>query len=84
MAKLDNSVKTQFKKKLRERLNNPRVSSAALAGMPDCYKIKLRKAGYRLIYRVDDDIIYVTVIAVGIRDKLKAYAAAKSRAAAKI
>ena len=77
--KLDNSVKTQFKKKLRERLNNPHVPSTALSGMANCYKIKLRKAGYRLIYRVDDDIVYVTVIAIGVRDKLKAYSAAKKR-----
>jgi mRNA interferase RelE/StbE len=37
--------------------------------MPDCYKIKLRQAGYRLVYRVDDDTVFVTVIAVGKRDK---------------
>lgn len=38
--------------------------------MADCYKIKLRQAGYRLIYRVDDDVVTVSVIAVGKRDKL--------------
>lgn len=39
---LDNSVREPFKKKLAERLETPRVPAAALAGMPDCYKIKLR------------------------------------------
>jgi mRNA interferase RelE/StbE len=47
--------------------------------MPDCYKIKLRQAGYRLVYRVDDDVVFVTVIAVGKRDKSAVYAAATQR-----
>jgi mRNA-degrading endonuclease RelE of RelBE toxin-antitoxin system len=47
---------TPFKKKLEERLANPRVPSAALHRMPDCYKIKLRTSGYRLVYRVEDDV----------------------------
>jgi len=77
--KLDGSLREPLKKKLAERLENPRVPSAALSGMPDCYKIKLRNAGYRLIYRVDTEIIFVTVIAVGKRDKGKIYEAARSR-----
>ncbi len=77
--KLDFSLREQFKKKLAERLGNPRVPSAALSGLKNGYKIKLRKAGYRLVYRVDDDTIYVTVIAVSKRDKLKVYDSAKKR-----
>ena len=77
--KLDSSLQAQFKKKLTERLENPRIAPAALSGMSDCYKIKLQSSGYRLIYRVDDDVIYVTVIAIGKRDKLKAYIKAKKR-----
>ena len=77
--KLDNSLREPFKRKLAERLENPRVPACALSGMPDCYKIKLLRAGYRLIYRVEDETIFVTVIAVGKRDKLKVYDTAKSR-----
>ena len=77
--KLDGSVREVLKKKLAERIENPRVPAAALSSMPDCYKIKLRQQGYRLIYRVDDDIVFVTVIAVGRRDKNRAYDAAQSR-----
>ena len=77
--KLDSSVREPLKKKLAERLVNPRVPAAALSGMTDCYKIKQRSLGYRLIYRVDDDVVYVTVIAVGKRDRNQAYAAAKNR-----
>lgn len=77
--KLDGSVREPLKKKLEERLDNPRVPFAALAGMPDCYKIKLKRVGYRLVYRVDDDVVFVTVISVGKRDRQKAYDAAQSR-----
>lgn len=77
--RLDTSVRDVFKKKLAERLDNPRIPSAALSGMPGCYKIKLRKAGYRLVYRVDDDVVVVTVIAIGRRDRLQAYKAAQNR-----
>ena len=69
----------QFKKKLEERLITPRVPSSALSGMPDCYKIKLRAAGYRLVYRVDEDVVFVTVISVGLRDKQRVYSKAHAR-----
>lgn len=77
--KLDGSIKVPLKKKLLERLQEPRVPSAALTHMPDCYKIKLRQAGYRLVYRVDDNVVFVTVIAVGKRDKSAVYASAITR-----
>ena len=77
--RLDASLREPLKKKLAERLENPRTASAALSGMPDCYKIKLRNGGYRLVYRVDDEVVFVTVIAVGKRDKQKVYEAAQSR-----
>lgn len=46
--RLDGSVRAPWKKKLAERLEQPRVPSAALSGMPDCYKIKLKTIGFRL------------------------------------
>lgn len=77
--KLDNSIRVPLKKKLAERLVNPRVPSAALAGMPDCYKIKLRGLGFRLVYQVEDDLLFVTVIALGKRDKNQVYTTAQGR-----
>ena len=77
--KLDNSVRVPLKKKLAERLDNPRIAACALTGMPDCYKIKLLRAGYRLVYRVHDETVFVTVVAVGKRDKLEVYGTAKTR-----
>ncbi len=76
---LDNSVREPLKKKLAERLDDPRVPAAALHGMPDCYKIKLHSLGYRLVYRVDDQEVLVTVIATGKRDKNQVYGAAMKR-----
>jgi len=76
---LDASVREPFKKKLAERLMSPRVPSAALHSMPDCYKIKLHSVGYRLVYRVDDAAIFVTVITAGKRDKNKVYRTALQR-----
>lgn len=77
--KLDGAIRSQFKKKLAERLELPRVESARLSGMPDCYKIKLKNAGYRLVYQVDDNRIVVIVVAVGKREKLAVYQDAKNR-----
>lgn len=77
--KLGHTIRDQLKKKLRERLSRPRISADALHGMPDHYKIKLRSTGYRLVYRVEDDRVVVTVVAVGKRERGEAYAAAKNR-----
>lgn len=77
--KLAPNIRGQFKDRLAERLQQPHVPSARLHGLPDCYKIKLRAAGYRLVYRVDDKVVVVTVIAVGRRDKGLVYLAAAKR-----
>lgn len=77
--KLGANIQKQLKSKLRERLADPRIPSAALRGMPDCYKIKLRSAGYRLVYRVFDDRIVVQVVAVGKRERNQVYKIAAGR-----
>ena len=77
--KLGHTLQAQFKKKLRERLKNPHVPSAALSGAANLYKIKLRQAGYRLVYSVEDKTVTVTVIAVGKRDRNEVYDIALSR-----
>ena len=77
--KLGANVREQFAKKLRERLTAPHVPSTRLSDMPDCYKIKLRAAGYRLVYRVDDGRVVVIVVAVGKRDRNIVYKMAAGR-----
>ena len=77
--KLDSAIRTQFKKKLAERLEFPRVESARLNGLRDCYKIKLRSAGFRLVYQVRDEEVVVSVVAVGKRERNAVYKAAVKR-----
>lgn len=77
--KLEGSVREQFKRKLEERLANPREPSAKLSGHPNRYKIKLRTVGYRLVYEVRDEQLLVVVIAVGKRERKAVYNAADKR-----
>ena len=77
--KLGSTVRAQFRKKLDERLETPDVTADALHGMPGHYKIKLKQAGYRLVYRIDGGRLTVIVVAVGKRDKLAVYRRAAER-----
>jgi mRNA interferase RelE/StbE len=76
---LDGAVRAQFKKVLLRRLEEPHVLSAKLRDLPNCYKIKLRALGYRLVYQVSDTEVTVTVITVGKRERNKVYTTAKPR-----
>ena len=73
------TVRDQLRKKLKERCENPHVPSARLHGSQNRYKIKLRSAGYRLVYAVEDDRLVVLVIAIGKRDRSEVYEKAKYR-----
>lgn len=77
---LDGSVKEPLKKLLKKRLVRPRVPGAELKGeLINCYKIKLLKQGYRLIYEVDDSAFVVLVLAVNKREGLAVYTSATLR-----
>jgi len=77
--KLDSNTREQFRKKLKERCEHPRVLAAQLHGSRDRYKIKLRSLGYRLVYEVRDKEIVVLVVAIGKRERSQAYEAARKR-----
>ncbi|MEI6315117.1 MAG: type II toxin-antitoxin system RelE/ParE family toxin [Syntrophus sp. (in: bacteria)] len=77
--KLDGFIQSQFKKKLKERLQDPHIKASRLSGFENHYKIKLRASGYRLVYEVIDQEICVMVIAVGKRDKSEVYRQAQQR-----
>src|SRR5690625_802966 len=49
--RLDRTIKEQFKEKLAEVIQNPRIESNRLRELSDCYRIKLRRSGYRLVSR---------------------------------
>ncbi len=77
---LDGSVKTVLRGLLKKRLEQPRLPGAELHGsLKDCYKIKLRKQGYRLVYLVEDDVLVVLVLSVDKREDLAAYRSAVER-----
>ena len=77
--KIGATLQQQFKKKLAERLEHPRIDSDRVLGGTDIYKIKLRQSGYRLVYQVKDDVLVVTVIAIGKRERNQAYKNALNR-----
>ncbi|AIC17351.1 type II toxin-antitoxin system RelE family toxin [Pseudomonas chlororaphis] len=77
--KLGHTLREQFKRKLAERLEMPRVPADALHGMADCYKIKLKASGYRLVYQVIEDQVVVSVVAVGKRERSAVYERARKR-----
>ncbi|PWY50915.1 type II toxin-antitoxin system RelE/ParE family toxin [Pseudomonas sp. RW409] len=77
--KLGHTLREQFKKKLAERLEMPQVPADALHGMADCYKIKLKASGYRLVYQVIEDQVVVSVVAVGKRERSAVYERARKR-----
>ena len=67
--KLDNSVKQMFKKALAKRLINPIVPASKLRDLPiDCYKIKLRTIGYRLVYTIENNKLILLVLTINRRD----------------
>ena len=76
---LDNTIREQFKKKLRERLINPCIMKDKLSGITDVYKIKLREVGYRLAYQVNKKKLKIIVLVIGKRDKKLIYKKLQSR-----
>ena len=77
--KLDSTVRDPCKKKLAERLIEPRVIAHRLRGSAERYKIKLRSAGYWLVCEVRDQQLLVLVFAVGRRERHAVYRQADRR-----
>ena len=77
--KIGSTIRKQLKKKLKERLDDPVVPADRLTGFKNHYKIKLRSAGYRLVYEVYQEEISVIVITVGKREHSGVYIKAKKR-----
>lgn len=73
------SIRKDLKNKLIKRLENPLVQKDKLSGLKNCYKIKLKDVGYRLVYQVYNDRLVVQVVAIAKRDKNLVYNLARSR-----
>ncbi len=76
---LDSSSREHFRVKLKQRLDAPHVKASKLSGMKNCYKIKLRSSGFRLVYEVRNTELIVSVVAVGKRERNHVYKAAIKR-----
>lgn len=77
---LDGSIKAPLRRALKRRLQQPHVPGAALGNdLKGCYKIKLRKQGYRLVYAVQDTKLVVLVLSVDRRDDMTVYRSAIDR-----
>ena len=77
---LDGSVKKEFLPILAKRLENPIVESARLGGeLNNCFKIKSKRTGYRMIYTIEKNVLVVIVLAIGKRENFAAYKVAKNR-----
>ena len=78
--KLDGSIKEPLRKLLKKRLDQPCMPGSELHGeLRNCYKIKLLKQGYRLVYIVENDAMLVLVLAVDKREDSTVYASTKAR-----
>ena len=69
----------QFKKELAERLIEPRIPVSKLLSPRGPDKIKLRAAGFRLVYEVQGDEVLVLVVALGKRERNAVYRQADQR-----
>ena len=77
---LAHAVKLRLKKKLEKVVQNPHIPKNRLSGeLHNCYKIKLRADGVRLIYQVNDDEIYILLLTLGKRADGAVYDVAKGR-----
>lgn len=74
------AIREQLKKKLAKVVINPHIPKNRLHGdLANCYKIKLLKAGVRLVYRVDDDKVIILLVTVGKRAENAVYIEAGKR-----
>lgn len=76
---LDRSIQQQFARKLKKCAENPHIPAARLKGMQNCYKIKLRSSGFRLVYQSFKDELIIAVVAVGKREHSEVYKLASKR-----
>jgi mRNA interferase RelE/StbE len=67
--KLDPEIKRQVIARMRSRALEPKIPKAKLRGeLKNCYKIKLKNSGYRVVYQVLASQGKIRVLAIGRRD----------------
>jgi mRNA interferase RelE/StbE len=76
--KLDPSTQQKFKTNFLSSKTIPTLQNK-LSDLKDCYKIKLKSSGYRLVYKIIKNQLIIQVIAVGKREGNLVYSMAESR-----
>jgi mRNA interferase RelE/StbE len=77
---LDKGIREILVKKISKRVANPFIESARLSGeLHNCYKIKDRKSGIRIIYKVQVEEKEILIIVVGKRENNSVYEIAPKR-----
>jgi mRNA interferase RelE/StbE len=83
LAKLNNSIKILFTKKLTQILKNPNIgkdlgnkNNLNLTGLKKAYFDNKR---YRIVYEVIEHKIIIQLVAIGKRDKMQVYKEAAQR-----
>ena len=77
---LDKGIREILVKKISKRVANPLIESARWSGeLHNCYKIKDRKSGIRIIYIVEVEKKEILVIVVGKRENNFVYRLAPKR-----
>lgn len=80
LKKLSKAIQDQLYKKLLKVVENPHVPKNKLKGdLSNCYKIKLLKAGIRLVYQVIDEEVVILLVTVGKRADSAVYDEAERR-----
>jgi mRNA interferase RelE/StbE len=70
---LPKEIQKQIKAKLLKIKEYPCILKNKLSGLKDCYKMKLRASGYRLVYRIYEGRLVIQIVAVAKRDKSEVY-----------
>lgn len=66
LGKLDPQIRARLAPHIAALANEPRAAgSKRLAGMDDLYRIRV--GAYRIVYRVEDDVLIVLVLKLGHR-----------------
>ena len=76
---LDQSIREQFAKKLHALKETPAYRKLKTQWHEKLLQIKLRKAGFRLVYEVWDQELVILVVAIGKRERNAVYKMAAKR-----
>ncbi len=79
MGGLDNTVRQQFKRKLRRAVEEPAGGIGPSRDRARLLQDQVGRAGYRMMYQARDATVTVVVVAIGKRERSVVYCVALTR-----